>query len=376
MNNPALVEISPSDHKALKRFIELERTLIGHNPFYTSELDADMMKRLSGKSAYFKDNMQYVLYIAVRDGKDVARCSALISPRYQAAKGAEGAGVGFIGFFAAAPGCGPEVAAMLAAAESWLRARHITRIIAPYNGAALLGLGLLTAAYDEEPMFPAVWTPPYYVDYITAAGFAPRYPLWFYDIDFSSERYRAFKRRAAENSTVKVRPLDKKRWASEMDMLRRLFNETFREEWEFAPMSAAEFGEFFDALKPILDPRSALFAEVNGKTAGWCLGFPDWGALFRAFQGKVGPIKILRLMLNAGKYKRAGLVGIGVLDEYKGQGVAQSLAAALYGYYEERGMKGSLYYPVNDHNLRSRRFAESLGGTGRVVMHCYDKTFT
>jgi GNAT superfamily N-acetyltransferase len=376
MSTPTLVEISPSDKKGLKRFIELERKLLGHHKFYTSELDADMTKRLSGKSAYFKDNMEYALYISTKDGKDVARCSALINPRYQIAKGTEGAGVGFIGFFAAAPDCGPEVAAMLAAAEGWLRARGITRIIAPYNGAALMGLGLLTSGYDEEPMFPAVWTPPYYPAYITAAGFAPRYPLWFYDIDFSSERYQALKRKAAENTTVKVRPLDKKKWKSEMELLRGFFNETFKEEWEFAPMSPAEFNEFFDALKPIMDPRNGLFAEVDGKPAGWCFGFPDWGVLFRAFKGKVGPLKILNLMMNAGKYKRAGLVGIGVLDEYKGKGVAQCLAAALYGYYEERGMKGSLYYPVNDHNLRSRKFAESIGGTGRVVMHCYDKMFT
>lgn len=373
MNNPVLVDVSPSDRKNLKRFVELERTLVGHHTFFTSEMDADMMKRLTGQSAYFRDNMRYALYIANKNGQDVARCAALINPRYQAAKGAEGSGVGFIGFFAAAPDCGPEVAAMLAAAEGWLRQRGITRIIAPYNGAAFMGLGLITAEFDREPMFPAVWTPPYYPAYITAAGFRPRYPLWIYDVDFSSERYQALKRRAADNATVRIRPLDKKQWKTDMEVLRHLFNETFREEWEFAPMTSGEFNEFFDQLKPIVDVRNVLFAEVDGRAAGWCLGFPDWGKLFRAFKGKVGPLKLLNLMMKAGKYTHAGLVGIGVLDEHKGKGVAQYLAAALYGYYEERGFKSSLYYPVNEHNLRSRKFAESIGGKGRVVMHCYDK---
>jgi GNAT superfamily N-acetyltransferase len=374
MSNPSIVEISPSDKKGLKRFIELERKLVGHNEFFTSEMDADMMKRLSGKSAYFKDNIQYALYIATKDGKDVARCAALINPRYQAAKGAEGTGVGFIGFFAAAPDSGREVTAMLAAAEAWLRARNVSRIIAPYNGSALMGMGVLTAEWDKETTFPSAWTPPYYPGYITAAGFGPRYPLWFYDIDFSSPAYRALKARAAANTSVKIRTLDKKKWSAEMDLLRTLLNETFKEEWEFAPMTSAEFNEFFDQMKPILDPRNILFAEVDGKVAGWCMGFPDWGKLFRNFMGTFGPLKLINLLMNASKYTKAGLLGIGVLDEYKGQGVAQCLAAALYGYYEERGMKGSLYYPVNDHNLRSRKFAESIGGTGRLVMHCYDKT--
>jgi GNAT superfamily N-acetyltransferase len=370
MTAPTVIEISPSDKKNLLRFVQFERKLLGHNPFYTAELDGDMIKRLSGKSEYFKDNMQYALFMAVKNGKDVARCAALINPRYQAAKGA---GIGSIGFFAAAEDCGAEVVAMLAAAEEWLRARGITRIIAPYNGNALLGLGVLTAEWDKEATFPAAWTPPYYPAYITAAGYAPRYPMWFYDIDFASPAYKALKAKAATNTSVKIRPLDKKKWKAEMEQLRTFIAETFREEWEFAPMTSGEFNEFFDQMKPIVDPRNILFAEMDGKTVGWCLGFPDWGNLFRAFKGTFGPLKLINLLMNAGKYTKAGLLGIGVLEEYKGKGVAQALAAALYGYYEERGMKGSMYYPVNDHNLRSRKFAESIGGTGRMVMHCYDK---
>lgn len=103
---------------------------------------------------------------------------------------------------------------------------------------------------------------------------------------------------------------------------------------------------------------------------------PDWSRLFRlfrSFKGKVGPLQILKLLFQAGRYDRAGLLGIGVLDAHKGKGVSQSLAAALYQHYEGRGLTEAFYYPVNDHNTRSRKFAESIGGTGRVLMTCYDK---
>lgn len=370
MSQPTVVTVDPSDRHALNRFITLERALVGMHEFFTSEVDADMVKRLTGKSAFFADNIECSHYIAQKDGRDVARCSALINRRYQAAKGEK---VGFFGFFAAAPDNASEVAAMLAEAEAWLRARGVTRIIAPYNGSTLLGLGLLTAAHDENPMFPVMWTPPYYVDYITAAGFAPRYPLWVYTVDFASEAYAGLKRRAAANTVVTVRPLDKKRWKSEIDLLRRLINDTFVDEWEFYPMTPGETHEFFDQVKPILDARQVLFAEVDGQAVGWCLGFPDWSRLFRSFKGKVGPIQILKLLFRSGRYDRAGLLGIGVLDAHKGKGVSQCLAATLYGYYESRGLRDALYYPVNDHNTRSRKFAESVGGTGRVLMTCYDK---
>ena len=68
-------------------------------------------------------------------------------------------------------------------------------------------------------------------------------------------------------------------------------------------------------------------------------------------------------MLGAKRYRRAGLLGIGALPAYRGTGLAQRLAIALYSRYEERGLKEAFYYPVNEENARSRNFAESLGGT-------------
>lgn len=78
-------------------------------------------------------------------------------------------------------------------------------------------------------------------------------------------------------------------------------------------------------------------------------------------------------MLGSGKYDRAGLLGIGVLPEHAGTGIAQALALRLYARYEQQGLQRALYYPVNEGNARSRRFAESLGGTGRVMYRVFDK---
>jgi hypothetical protein len=72
----------------------------------------------------------------------------------------------------------------------------------------------------------------------------------------------------------------------------------------FQPLAIAEFHEFFDAMKPVLDPHQILIGEVNG---------------------------------------------------------------------QDRGFKEEFYYPVNEENTRCRKFAESMGGTGRVLAHCYDK---
>ena len=362
-------EVHPSDARALASFVALERQWSGSNPLFVSEIDADVIKGLSGRSEFFSE-MDHTLFVASKAGRDVARCAALVNRKYQRAKNEH---VGFIGYFAALPGEGPGVRAMFERAETWLREHGVDRIIAPFNGAATLGAGARSAAYDEEPMFPFGWQPPHYTEYLVTSGYKPTYPFWYYTVPFGSEGYRTAKRRALENRKVVVRPIDKKRWNQDLETLRALFNECFSDEWEFHPLTSGEFHEFFDAMKPVLDPRQMLIGEVDGEPAGFCVGMPDWNPLFRSFKGKLGLVQIVRLMLGARRYRRAGLLGIGALPAYRGTGVAHCLAIALYGRYEELGLKEAFYYPVNEVNVRSRKFAESMGGVGCVLAHCYDK---
>ena len=369
MNSGSLREIATSDGKALKRFVSLERELLGSYPQFVSEFESDAIKRLSGQSAFF-DEMAYTLFVASDGGRDVARCAALINGKYQRAKNEA---VGFIGNFAAAPDCGTLVQAMFERAEDWLEQQEVTRIIGPYDGSAFLDFGLLTSGFDEGPMFPLGWHPPYYADYFLGSGYEPTYPLWYYTVDFSSDEYRAVARSALENDVATIRSVEKKQWDVDLEAFRQIYNEAFLEEWEIYPHTIEEFHEILDPLKPILDTRQILLAEVEGKPVGFCFGVPDLNPLFRSFKGKLGPIQIIRLLISAGRYRRAGLFAIGVLPEYRGSGLAQALAITLYRQFEERGLKEAAYYIVNESNIASRRFAESMGGKGRIMYQCYDK---
>jgi len=76
------------------------------------------------------------------------------------------------------------------------------------------------------------------------------------------------------------------------------------------------------------------------------------------------------------KFKRAGILGIGVKDEYKGKGILKAIALKLYDFHERLGLKSSLYYPVSESNVESRGFAASIGGTGRMMYQIYDKVLS
>lgn len=371
MSNSQITSVNPADKAALKRFVTLERTLMQSYPKYISEIDEDVVKFLTRKNLMAKE-MEFGLFIASKSGRDVARCAAIINKKFQQQKQP---GSGFIGFFAAAENCGTEVSDMILQAENWLKEKGVNKVIAPANGGAPNAMGFLAAAFDEDPMFPFPWSPVYYPAYIESQQYQPTYPLWYYEVDFNSDKYKAAKNQYEHYDAVAIRPISKKQWDKDIEIVTDMLNETFVHEWEFAKLTHAEMKEFFAPMKMILAPQQILIAEANGKPVGFCFAVPDLTPLFRSFKGSVGLTAIFKLLTGAaGKFNRAGILGIGVADAYKGKGLAKAIAIKMYGYHESLGLKSSLYYPVNESNTASREFAVSIGGNGRLMYTVYSKT--
>lgn len=369
MHDVTVSIIDPTMKSSLKRFIQLERQLMKSYPRYIAEMDDDIAKTLTRKKVASK-NLDICLFIVSQSGIDVGRCAAIINPRFQQEKQA---GAGFIGFFAAAEGCYDAIAQMMQQAENWLKTKGVTKVIAPSNGGAPNTMGMLTTAFDEDPMFPLPWTPPYYLQYVEAMGYRATYPLWCYDIDFTSEKYTTAKQHFSGYDKAVIRTISKKDWNKDLTLLADLLNEIFIDEWEFSSLTHEEIIEFFGPMKSIVSPPNILFAEVDGKPAGFCFALPDLTPLFRSFKGSVGLLAIIKLMTQAKKFSRAGILGIGVSNKYRGIGLSKAIAIKLYSYHESLGLKSSMYYPVNESNLASRGFAESIGGTGRMMYCVYDK---
>jgi len=53
--------------------------------------------------------------------------------------------------------------------------------------------------------------------------------------------------------------------------------------------------------------------------------------------------------------------------------ISKAIVIKLYDFHEKPGLKSRLYYPINESNVESRGFAESIGGKGRMMYQVYDK---
>jgi GNAT superfamily N-acetyltransferase len=362
-------ETNPMDKRNVKKFAVLERKLLSHYPLYVSYFDNDIISQFSSKSAYTQ-GMSIQAFIASDGIEDVARCAAMINPRYQEAKKEN---VGFIGYFAAAEGYGATVTEMFTQAESWLKSRQVSRVIAPFNGSAMLGYGLLTDGYEDEPILTNGWNPPYYVAYFEQAGYRPAYPLLVYTTDFNSLFYRKEVERAKTSKAFKARSIDMKRWRADLEIFRELTNEGFKTEWEWYPLNEDEFYETFNQIKPIYDPELMMMAEVDGKPAGISIGIPNWNPLIRICNGKRGIPEYMKFLLHGKHYETGGHVIASIKPEFAGMGIGRSMVALVCNRYEELGLKKAFGYTINVDNKKSRRMNEALGGTARLLYHVYDK---
>lgn len=368
MKSAKVSYISPNSENELQSFLLFDRNFMNSMPHYIPDLDADLLANFSGKSKQFSE-MQFQLFMVDDGGQPIARCCAIINHRYQNAKKAS---VGSIGYFAALPGYQEQVCELIKAAEDWLADRGVTEVLAPFNGSALLGVGLMSSYYDEEPMYPFKWQPGYYYNYFAMNGYQVVQNLLFYTIHFSSPEYLKTKELSAP-SGLRIRPLDKDHWDDDVEVFKELFNQCFKNEWQFHPYTLEEFLDFFEPMKQLLDMRQILIAEVDYKPVGIVMGLPDLNPALRMAKGKMNGSSAETLAKNAVNFKRAGIIAVGVLPEYRGMKIAKLLVSNVFQFYESKGLKSAFYYPVNLCNYESRLFAQSMGGIGKEMFHCLSK---
>ena len=250
--------------------------------------------------------------------------------------------------------------------------RGVDRVLAPYT-SWLSTYVLRTAGFDEDPTFPFRWDPPHVGRLLREAGYHEEHPVWTYRISLGESGWREAAQAALAAPRCVVRPVDKRPWRAELELITDLYNDTFTEEWEFHPLEVDEVRELYDPFKPLVDPATLLFAEVDGTPVGMCLTAPDFAPALRRARGRLGPIATLRFLRDARHARRASAFTVGVRLSHRGRGIGRALLATALSHYAERGFTDVDYHLVNDANRASRALAETFGGRGRVLHHGFER---
>ena len=107
-------------------------------------------------------------------------------------------------------------------------------------------------------------------------------------------------------------------------------------------MSKAEFVHTARDMKPLLNPRYAFAADVDGRTVAFMLAVPDYSAVLqRIGNGRLFPTGALRLLLGKRGIRDWRVMALGLRREYRTRGILPLFAWEAFRRGRQAGEQGA-----------------------------------
>jgi GNAT superfamily N-acetyltransferase len=355
-----------------RRFVRVSFDLHRADPNWVPPLWIDVLGELNPAKNPFFEHATVQHLLALRDGVAVGRIAAIVNHRHNEFHDARDA---HFGWFEAAD---EEVAnELLAAAEAWAAERGTERVLGPVSYSTNDVCGLLVDGFDVPPAILMPYNPRAYGDWIEGRGFAKAKDLLALHVDrwhrFDPRLIRVAER-LAHRSGLQLRPLDMKRFDEEVALVSRLYNAAWERNWGFVPLTDAELEHMARSLKPVVDPKLVLFAEIQGQTAGFSLALPDlYRILVKIRSGRLLPFGVFRILRERKKLKNVRLLTLGVTPEFRSKGIDAALIHGAVTKYVEAGYDACECSWILEDNERMLSGMETVGGRTIKRYRIYEK---
>ncbi len=299
------IEIQPvHTPQELRELVAFAWELYKDDPLWVPPLFDDRVARLDPARNPMLKHGALQAYLARRDGRIVGTIAGAID--YNLKQVIPDPFAAF-GFFECIDDY--EVArALFDAAVSWSRAQGQVRLRGPYNPTQNDEQGFLVDGRDRPPVIMTGHNPPWYPEFADRYGFKKWGPDELcYEVhvaglkpDLSNLPPKLLRVVDAvrKRTHAVVRPLNLKDWDAECERARGVYNAALSTLGDFVPLDRDEFRRQADAMRPILDPQTVLFVEVDGKPVGWAVGLFNYFEALQHANGLRRPWNYLRLLLD------------------------------------------------------------------------------
>jgi hypothetical protein len=361
---------------ALDRFLSVPAGVFARDPVWTPPLHLERRMHLSTKHNPYFQHARWQAWVAWRGSRAIGRISAQVDSlhleRYADA-------TGFFGMLDAEDRQ-DTFAALFGTAERWLVEQGIRRARGPFSLSINEETGLLVEGFDTPPVFMMGHALPYYGPRVEAQGYRKAVDTLAYMIrsDFTPSPVMA-KLVAAAEKRVRVRPLDRKRFDAEIELLRDIFNDAWEQNWGFLPFTAAEFRELGQSLRFLVDPGLIRIAEVDGEAAAFMVVIPNINEAIRGLDGRLLPFgwaKLLwRLKVRHPTTARVPLMGVRRKFQRTrlGPALAFLVIAGAQPRTRELGVKDVELSWILEDNAGMRSIIESIGGHAYKRYRIYER---
>lgn len=354
--------------------------MYSRDPHWVAPLLLERKLHFSPKHNPFFQHAKAAFWLASRDGRPVGRISAQIDDlhilRYADA-------TGHFGFIEAVDDASV-FAALLAAAEGWLRDNGMTRAVGPVSFSMWDQPGLLVDGFDTPPSVMMGHALPYFEPHIRAAGYGSLKDLIAYDypthtpFPAHAKRIVAWAKRRGAVTIRNIR-LDKKHAGAEIDLILDIMNDAWSDNWGFVPMTPAEAADLGSIFRQLLKPQDVAIASHNGQEAAFALILPNLNEAIRDLGGRLAPLgwaKLLwRMKIRGTQSARMPLMGVrkSLQTSPIGAALALSVIEATRSFHAAHGAAKSELSWILDQNHKVKHIIEMVGARAYKKYRIYEK---
>jgi GNAT superfamily N-acetyltransferase len=331
---------------------------------------------LNTRSHPFYKTADAEMFLAFRKGRVAGRVMAIINHAHNEFHNER---AGFFGFFEVENDL-EAAKALLETARDWVRSRGAEVIRGPVNPSTNYECGLLIEGFDLDPTVMMPYNPPYYADLIEGCGFKKAMDLYAYDIAAKyfivSEKLTRVAERLRTKDKIKVRTVNMKDFKREVEIVRRVYNDAWSNNWGFVPVSEAEFEHLAKDLKQLVDPRVVLIAEreIEGSAepVGFFLAVPDINRALKKINGRLLPFGLIKLLWHSRKIDSIRIITMGIVSEYQSMGLGAVLLDEIYTRGPAAGFPNGEMSWVLENNVMMNRAAQLIGGRRTKTYRIYE----
>jgi hypothetical protein len=293
--------ITPVSGKAdRKAFVDLAYRLNADDPNWVPPLRMEAEELITpGKNPFF-EHAEVQLFLARRAEVVVGRISAHVDLLAVAMDPSQGMGPG-TGNWGLMEAEDEAVAqALIGKAEEWLRAKGMTRVLAPLSMSIWEEPGQLVKGFDHPPTVMMGHQPKRYDDYINALNYQPAKVLNCFDLDITNEFPPLIQRivqSGEKNAKIRIRKVDKSKFEQEAALILDILNDAWSDNWGFVPFSDAEILYAGKKFKPIVREDLIMIAEYEGEPVAFMMTLPDLNEKLKPMGGSLFPFNWAKLLL-------------------------------------------------------------------------------
>lgn len=361
-----MIEIKPvRTEQDTRLFLTFPWRIYKDDPLWVPPLLSERAKVIDpGQGLFFKDGTAE-FFIAWKDGRPAGTLCLAEDKNNTRVKGYAECMYGFVE-------CVEDYEAfqsMFEFAEAWARARDMKSLYGPYNLDREDARGILIEGRDRPPAILCGHHPPYYQTFFERYGFEKNGEdglAYAIDIDLNHPKVQRLSRLAdkvrQKHPEFKVRGANIRDMEDEVERIVFLQNEGLKHFPNFVPYTRSDIEAMILPLVPLVDMELVLFAEADGRPAGFFPGVPNFNEVLIHLNGLRSPWDYLRyLKYRNTKPKCLAIKSVVVPPEYWDTGLALLMFDEMAKRAAARGYQWADLSLTGESNVDTFPLAHHMG---------------